>query len=112
MVSEKVYFLRMKIECILQMHELVDKILQEFDQKGIPPKIDEIKQFVSQNPVKASLNADLKLTLDSIKKEITSLEITGYKIKDLKKGEISWSDANTTYSWSFCENEVLEQENA
>lgn len=108
--NEQLYYLRMKMECIIKMHYLVDDTLSKFDQKGIAPKLDEINNYRKQSPIKSNLNAELKIALDAIKKEISSLENTGYKIVDIRKGIITWNQDSKEYKWEYLSNNYEELE--
>lgn len=99
-------YLTMKVDAIIAIHILVDDILLRFDRAGISPNIDELDDFSKLEGVHLDLATDLKLALESINKEIKSLEQAGYTLKSLSKGTVTWQDHDMIYEWSLYDNKT------
>lgn len=105
-LEETKFYLTMKLESIITIHKLVDEVLKRFDRAGITPKIEDLDKLENFQGVHLNLITDLKLCLESIHKEIKSLEQAGYTLKSLSRGIITWNDNENSYEWCIFESNV------
>lgn len=106
--NHNIYFLRMKLECIIKMHICVDKTIQKFDDAGIAPRMEDLDNLKNMKGIQLELSSELKIYLEAIRAEILSLEKRGFYLDSISQGTISWEekfhDSTKKFKWSYKTN--------